>query len=425
MRGLAYSTQAGEFRNSLIYNNSLYGALAEVIARLSGQSFPAFMQQNIFDVVGLKTATYNPDPEDVVPPSVTVEGGQQAIGLFSREYKDPTSSACHAAGCLFLSISDATTWSYYLVGLTSPTSQPRSKPLVSPLQLGVLMSPHNKQHIFFCFPPKADALKDIDYTASGYCCALNKYKYQDHLVYEHTGNMPGYAAQIVLAPEDGLGLFVFCPCPWTGNGVASIVALKVLEMVWKLEDVNWNERFKNDRLGLIKPFMPAIESDWVEKRSLDDFLQYCGSFEGGEGNAAVIFRQGDSDIPSPAKDIMARAKESELVHPWQKGFEPKLFLCHASAPQIEIWSVHFRLVCPTLIRFYSCHYIALIPLGSDVFAVQARYLTTANGRSLDMQNRAIGPGVNGKLVYEREGGKVIGLKYTPDLVDVPVSMRKC
>ena len=110
-------------------------------------------------------------------------------------------------------------------------------------------------------------------------------------------------------------------------------------MVWKLDDMNWNERFKKDALGLFKPLLPAIESDWVEKRQTNEFLPFCGRFEANEGNTVVIFRQGDSDIPEIAQEIMSRAKGSELVHPWQKGFEPKLFLCHSVAPQIEIWSV--------------------------------------------------------------------------------------
>ena len=54
------------------YNNSGYVLLAEIVARLSGQSFAAFLKERIFDPIGMTDTMLRPLDTDLVPNSATL-----------------------------------------------------------------------------------------------------------------------------------------------------------------------------------------------------------------------------------------------------------------------------------------------------------------------------------------------------------------
>src|SRR3954468_14412359 len=88
------------------YNNSGYHLLGAIIEQISGQSYEQFMQQRIFDRLGMRQSYYD-RPARIIPKRAA--GYQNgADGYTNAEYLSMTQP--YAAGALASTVDDLAIW---------------------------------------------------------------------------------------------------------------------------------------------------------------------------------------------------------------------------------------------------------------------------------------------------------------------------
>ena len=194
-----------DFRASFHYNNVMYLAAGEVIAKLAGSSWDDYLKQAIFAPLGMHNST------SIHQSAVASE----AISL-GYQWNDETESHdlmprrnlnnVAPAGGIYSNVTDMAQW----VRMLLKQGQKDGKPLVSPEQLHATWEP---------------AISISDQMNYGMGWFLRTW--QNQRVVEHGGNIDGYGAQVALLPESKLGFVLLT------NVTATPLQQESVNLVWE------------------------------------------------------------------------------------------------------------------------------------------------------------------------------------------------
>lgn len=194
IHNLRYLKQTSSFRTKYDYDNNLYIVAGEVIARVTGKSWPEFVEERIMQPLGMtKTAglfARLKDKSNVIDGHAPVNGKVQVITRSS------VTVAAAAAG-VNSNITDLAKWvQMFLAG--GKTSD--GKQFISPRVLRDLWSPQT------IMPVNNPGKYNTHFAAYGLGFGLN-----DTAGYKqvsHTGGLEGMVTQITMIPELNLGIIV-------------------------------------------------------------------------------------------------------------------------------------------------------------------------------------------------------------------------
>ncbi len=154
------------------YNNSGYVLLGAIIEKVSGQPYEQFIQQDIFDRLGMKHSNYD-SPLRVIPGRVSgYDRGTE--GYTNADYLSLTQP--YAAGALASTVDDLAIWDTALY-----TDQ--------------LLTQETLQQAFV---PRQ--LTDGSSAAYGYGWAISEYA--EHVLVEHGGGIHGFRTHAIRIPSD-------------------------------------------------------------------------------------------------------------------------------------------------------------------------------------------------------------------------------
>lgn len=157
-----------------LYNNSGYVLLGAIIEKASGRTYEQFVQENIFDRLGMKHSFYD-RTERIIPRRV--RGYQRsAHGYQNAPYLSMTQP--YAAGSLASSVDDLALWNEALW----------SNRLLKKETLARAHTPY--------------VLKDGRATKYGYGWTIASYG--SHRTVEHSGGINGFACYVLSMPDDGV-----------------------------------------------------------------------------------------------------------------------------------------------------------------------------------------------------------------------------
>ena len=88
------------------YNNTAFSLLATIVERKSGESFPDWMRENVFEPLGMTNTVVRPSPAVIVPNSA--QG--YAYGEGGRWNEAPDLSGAMGAGGIYTTVSDLARW---------------------------------------------------------------------------------------------------------------------------------------------------------------------------------------------------------------------------------------------------------------------------------------------------------------------------
>ena len=87
------------------YNNSAFILLAEIVERISGKSFPEFMEENVFEPLGMGASWVRPNPGVLIP------GASQGYVRDSIGYREAGDLyAAYGAGGIYTTVDDFSKW---------------------------------------------------------------------------------------------------------------------------------------------------------------------------------------------------------------------------------------------------------------------------------------------------------------------------
>lgn len=181
------------------YNNSGYILLGAIIEKVSGQTYEQFIQQNIFNRLGMKHSLYD-NPLRVVPRRVAGYD-RNPEGYANADYLSMTQP--YAAGALASTVDDLAIWD-------------------SAFYTEQLLKQETLQPAF-----TSHRLADGTSTAYGYGWVIGDY--EGHRLIEHGGSIPGFRTHALRMPNDRVFVAVLSNNP--GGAEPELLAFKIAALV--------------------------------------------------------------------------------------------------------------------------------------------------------------------------------------------------
>ena len=196
IHNLRYLKPVSGFRAKFAYDNLLYIVAGEVIHRVSGMSWEAFVQKNIFDKLGMNESvpgyTFLKDSSDMADAHVMVNGKLQVVPRFSQQMAD-------AAGGINSNIHDLTKW--VLARLNDGRyGDNLQNHLFSVKESREMFSPQT------ILPARKNGPYHSHFRAYGLGWFMQDVKGYKEIW--HTGGLAGMVTEITLIPELKLGIIV-------------------------------------------------------------------------------------------------------------------------------------------------------------------------------------------------------------------------
>jgi CubicO group peptidase (beta-lactamase class C family) len=193
---MAYGEQATSLRSAWGYNNMMYVAAAEVVARVSGMPFEEFVTQRIFKPLGMTDSLFT-GPQLAQRKNVTgahlVENGR------ARRTEPYVSRAPLGAAGVQSSAEDMAKWLRMLLnqGKAGDKSIVKAETLGETLQAQIVMP-----------APMYPAAVQAKPHFFGYGMGWFVQDYKGRLLAMHTGSLYGANALAAIVPEEKLGLVI-------------------------------------------------------------------------------------------------------------------------------------------------------------------------------------------------------------------------
>lgn len=200
VKRLANVPLKGGFRDRYAYDNILYAVAQQVIENVSGQSFADFLQQRIFDKVGMRGTRYNAD--HLQP------GDKPAIGHAKYDHTDLrtvaplTWSNNAAAGGIYSNVRDMARWMNVQLAQGQLADG------------GTLFSEKTQQQMWQMQIPQVVPKPSVPELAAarpnfaGYAEGWSLSDYRGQKLVWHTGGWPGQVSRLTLVPDQKLGVVV-------------------------------------------------------------------------------------------------------------------------------------------------------------------------------------------------------------------------
>lgn len=200
VRRLAKVPLKNGFRDRYAYDNILYAVAQKVIEQVSGQSYEQFLQQHIFDPVGMEGTRFN---HDHLKPGDAPAVGHAKYDFESLRTVAPlTWSNNSGAGGIYSSVHDLAKWmNVQLAGGRLPDGK-------------TVFSEKRQQQMWSLITPISIAEPAVPELAAarpafaGYGEGWNLSDYRGHKLVWHTGGWPGMVSRLTLLPEKKLGVIV-------------------------------------------------------------------------------------------------------------------------------------------------------------------------------------------------------------------------
>jgi len=230
LKSFQYQKPQSGFRTKFDYDNLLYMVAGEVVKRISGKSWSAFIEENIMKPLGMNesASTYQrlSDKKNVATPHAEIKGELMPLAPFNI-------SVGASAGGIYASINDLTKW----VTMHLNNGTYGDKVLVSVKNHNKMWTPYTVRN----YKPIAKPPYKTHLNAYGLgwgIMDLNGY-----MVYSHTGGLPGMLSKILLIPEMGVGIIVLTNTSDGGGALFSAITNTIVDSYLGLPKSDWIGRY--------------------------------------------------------------------------------------------------------------------------------------------------------------------------------------
>jgi CubicO group peptidase (beta-lactamase class C family) len=233
----------GGFRAQYAYDNILFGVAQLVVEAASGMDYDDFLQQRIFDPLGMDRTRYNADHLGDI--------GNVATGYAKADFKDMvpaprmTWSNVGGAGGIYSSVHDMSKWvRTQLAGGKIPASVggrtgERLFSEKAQREMWTMLTPIPVRK------PKLEAFEPITPNYLGYGEGWNLSDYRGEKMVSHTGGWPGMVSRVTMLPDKGIGVVVLTNAE---SGAAfNAVTNRVLDAMLGLPATDWTAAYAEAR----------------------------------------------------------------------------------------------------------------------------------------------------------------------------------
>jgi CubicO group peptidase (beta-lactamase class C family) len=242
------------FRQGYLYNNLMYVAAGQIIEILSGQTWEEYVQDRIFDPLGMSHSVFDV-PEMIKQPDFMrayTEKMDTNILLRSPLYEHM--QGLGSAGSIVSSINDMSNW----VIAQMYRGRFRGEQVIPAAVVKETMQP--------VVPASSVPDRYFENLNVIYGMGRSTSSYKGHYMVQHTGSVGGHFSIVTMMPTDSIGIIVFTN---RLSQVPTIIAYTAYDRLLALEQTPWSER------GL-KTYLQGKETS-REARSKPDTVRVQGT----------------------------------------------------------------------------------------------------------------------------------------------------
>ncbi len=221
------------------YSNTNFDILGRVVEKVSGQAFGPFLQQRIFEPIGMAHTRYDP------PRGPGMAAGYTSFALGAPEVAPPEGAGWAAmAGAIWSTPSDLVAWDLALAG-------------------GKVLSPEG-------FRTLTTARRLADGRSTGYGCGLNVNDRGNAIILSHGGAVSGFSALNAFLPQTHSAVALVTNADFGSLGPLADVILRKLIPQMSVPVIQGPPA-----LDAAKAFLAAFQKGRVDRATLsDDFSWY-------------------------------------------------------------------------------------------------------------------------------------------------------
>ena len=219
------------FRTKFDYDNLLYNVAGEVIARISGMSYEAFVQKRIIEPLKMSNtfvgSSLMKDKSDLATPHSTQLGTIKTIELFGEDVNA-------AAGGIISNVADMGKW--MIVRLNKGKYGADLKTSLFSLKN------HNEMwQLHTVLETNPNPRYNSHFNGYGLGWFLSDTK--GNLEVSHTGGLPGMLSIVTMYPDLNLGIVILTNTENGGGGLFSAVTNTIADSYLGLNDFGWIDRY--------------------------------------------------------------------------------------------------------------------------------------------------------------------------------------
>lgn len=268
IHNLRFLKPVSSFRSQYDYDNLLYIVAGEIVARVSGQSFDAYLEAHFFRPLGMTRSKLS--IPDVEADTNRIDGHAPVGNELQLTPGSFTPIATPAAG-IFASIDDVTTWVKALLNKGKFGPQLKDS-LFSTKTLNEMWTPQTLVRT-------ARGPYNTHFLAYGLGWFLSDVN--GHFQVSHTGGLLGIVSQVTLLPDMNLGIIVLTN---QQSGAAfSAVTNSIKDAYFGIKDKDRVQEYNERRLKMEKAedsLMAQIESDIRQQSKSKQAAPDAGNFTG-------------------------------------------------------------------------------------------------------------------------------------------------
>ncbi len=224
---LRYMEPSAGLRERFQYNNFMFMTAGYLAGRVAGSSWEQLIDKSLFDPLGMKRSSTT-----LAGLNAQVDRGSGYTLDDDRRPKPQAYQALDAMGPTGSINSSANDMARYLLMLTSRGSLD-GKVVIAPADLAAMTSPQ----MVLPFRGKYPELGPVQYGMGTFVGSYRGERY-----FEHGGDMPGSASQLMVFPARRIGIFVSANL--SGSVARTTVPYLLADLLLGLPPVDWSGRLK-------------------------------------------------------------------------------------------------------------------------------------------------------------------------------------
>jgi CubicO group peptidase (beta-lactamase class C family) len=218
------------FRTKFDYDNLLYLVAGELIARVSGMSYEAFVQKRIIDPLQMKNtfarSGWVNDKSNLATPHSSESGTIKTIDAFGDQINS-------AAGGILSNVADMAKWMIVRLNKGKYGNDLETS-------LFSLINHNEMWRIHTVTATNPNPRYNSHFSGYGLGWGLSDVK--GNLKVSHTGGLPGMLSIVTMYPDLNLGIVVLTNTENGGGGLFSSVANTIADFYLGLDDFGWIEK---------------------------------------------------------------------------------------------------------------------------------------------------------------------------------------
>lgn len=262
------------------YCNQNFAIAGAILEAVSGTTYEAYLQKNVFDPLGMASANLTIEElfksnNPALPYQLDVFNGYAPIPVTTTGYQAVKMLA--AAGAINANVKDMAAYALMQLG--------KGKQLVSAKSLELM---HSKQ-VKIMGQPEGDSVAAISMTSDiGYGFGWFPETYRGKLLVGHGGSIEGYTSHLTFVPSDGVAVVILNNSVATGYAFNEAVRLSMLELLLGLKPTPNMAEEQIKRLMLdMDGYAKNVALAKAYHANPADLEKYNGDYEGVTGKFSL------------------------------------------------------------------------------------------------------------------------------------------